>query len=252
MTGLTMVAAAMTAAMLNSVRCASIAKGPESASVEQAAELKQRLSASNGVLNIWDRDLVPSARGGSWGDRFDWERRTKFEYNRATSVAGPEMVSKRLATTLALALVLVAAASAKGVHEPERLNADVDKHAADDFINPISVVSPVVGLAKGIIAAIIISVIIVVVLIIVCCVCMCRACAGKKETHTVVYTGHPNQQMPQQFPPQMHQQWPPGAQPTSPPHEYRGPTEPSSQPQAYSAPPPAYPPGPAYVPPNKY
>lgn len=81
-----MVAAAMTAAMLNSVRCASIAKGPESASVEQAAELKQRLSASNGVLNIWDRDLVPSARGGSWGDRFDWERRTKFEYNHTVEV----------------------------------------------------------------------------------------------------------------------------------------------------------------------
>ncbi|XP_050023865.1 uncharacterized protein [Dermacentor andersoni] len=163
------------------------------------------------------------------------------------------MVSSRLATTIALALVLVSAASAKGVHEPERLNADVDKHAANDDINPFVVVAPVVGLAKGVIAAIIISVIIVIVLIIVCCVCMCRACAGKKETHTVVYTGNPNQQYPpQQYPPPMHQQWPPGAPLSSPPQGYSGPHAPSSQPQAHGAPPPAYPPGPAYVPPKKY
>ncbi|XP_072141595.1 uncharacterized protein [Dermacentor andersoni] len=74
MTGLAIIAAAMTAAVLNSVHCASMAKGPEFAGGEQAAELETRVSASSGVLNIRDRN---------WQDQHGWGRSTyRSEYSR--------------------------------------------------------------------------------------------------------------------------------------------------------------------------
>ncbi|XP_065293946.1 uncharacterized protein [Dermacentor albipictus] len=60
MTGLAMIAAAMTAAVLSYVHCANITEGPEFAGGEQVAELKTR----------------PNIRGRIWG------RGTRLGYNR--------------------------------------------------------------------------------------------------------------------------------------------------------------------------
>ncbi|KAL3199414.1 hypothetical protein MRX96_014054 [Rhipicephalus microplus] len=153
--------------------------------------------------------------------------------------------STRLAATVAFALTLVVAVSARSAHEPEKLNTDVVAHASDDFSIPINPAETIFSLAKGAIIAIVISVIVVIVLIVLCCVCCCKACAKNKETHTVVYSGNP----PQQFPPPMHQQWPPGTQPTSPQGYFAPQAQEAAPPLAY---PPAYPAGPAYEPPKKY
>ncbi|XP_075528594.1 uncharacterized protein LOC142560403 [Dermacentor variabilis] len=77
MTGLAIIAAAMTAAVLNSVHCASIAKGLEFAGGEQAPELERRLSASSGLLNIRHRN---------WQDENGWASSThKSAYNHAVT-----------------------------------------------------------------------------------------------------------------------------------------------------------------------
>ncbi|XP_077498997.1 uncharacterized protein LOC144110062 [Amblyomma americanum] len=133
------------------------------------------------------------------------------------------MTWKSLRLVLALAIALIAVASAKSVSQPQKLNTD-GAQAPYDY-NPLEVVQQSLTLSKGIIAAIIIGVLLVVIGIIVCCVCMCKACAGKKEVHTVVYTGNPNQP-----PPPQHQQWPPGAQPTTPPQAYCQPPVPPYHP----------------------
>ncbi|XP_065293944.1 uncharacterized protein [Dermacentor albipictus] len=77
MTGLAMIAAAMTAAVLSSVHCASITEGPEFAGGEQVAELKTRLSASSGVLNIGERN---------WKDENGWGRSTHKSYDHAVEI----------------------------------------------------------------------------------------------------------------------------------------------------------------------
>lgn len=83
---LSFLAAAMGAALLSYVHSASIATTTDSASADQAGELKPRLAASNGGFEIWDRNLVLPGQGSQWDGRYDWERRTKYEYNHTVEV----------------------------------------------------------------------------------------------------------------------------------------------------------------------
>ncbi|XP_077551657.1 uncharacterized protein LOC144165738 [Haemaphysalis longicornis] len=126
------------------------------------------------------------------------------------------MTSYRSTAFLALAAVLVAAASAKSTSRPERLHVNTtDVRASNDY-HPIAAGAEVLigGLARSVFIGIIVTIVVVVLLIIACCICCCRACAQKKETHTVVYTGHPGQP-PQAYVPPHSPQY---AQPYAPPY----------------------------------
>ncbi|XP_072141594.1 uncharacterized protein [Dermacentor andersoni] len=99
MTGLAIIAAAMTAAVLNSVHCASMAKGPEFAGGEQAAELETRVSASSGVLNIRDRN---------WQDQHGWGRSTyRSEYSHTVKNTYTYKESSSLSGWMIAVIVIV-------------------------------------------------------------------------------------------------------------------------------------------------
>lgn len=149
------------------------------------------------------------------------------------------MTSYRLAASLALAAFLTAAATAKVTEKHERLDVNATDVRASNAFNTVKEGAGAIikGLAKGVIVAIIVAVIAAIAIIIACCVCCCKACAQEKETHTVVYTGAPEQQ---QFPAGL-QQWPPAGPPTQPPQASAPPYSPPYAPPYAPPYPPPYP-----------
>ncbi|XP_077549536.1 uncharacterized protein LOC144162763 isoform X2 [Haemaphysalis longicornis] len=123
------------------------------------------------------------------------------------------MTSYRLAALLAIAVFLIAAASAGVTEKPERLDfnaSDVrasyvyDRRETGGRVVIVRRLKPIV---RGIIAAVIGAFSITVA----CCVRCCKARAQKKETPTVVNTGAPGQQ---QFPAEQQQCQPQASAPT--------------------------------------
>ncbi|KAH7935807.1 hypothetical protein HPB52_013862 [Rhipicephalus sanguineus] len=121
MTGLTLIATAIGVAVLNCVHCASITTTTEPASVEPAGDLEPRISASNGRLLTFDRNLVPPGQGSLLVGPYDWERRTKYEYNQTVEIntysyqEGTLLTGWVIAVMVIVPLIVLVAIIAAGV-----------------------------------------------------------------------------------------------------------------------------------------
>ncbi|XP_037527667.1 uncharacterized protein LOC119404992 [Rhipicephalus sanguineus] len=107
MTRLTVIATAIGAAVLNYVQCASITTTTESASEEPVGDLEPRISASNPGLEIWNKNLLPSGQGGLSVGQYDWERRTKYEYNHTKEINTYSYQEGTLLTGWVIAVIVI-------------------------------------------------------------------------------------------------------------------------------------------------